>query len=125
MNGKEFLDKILNEENNYYIGDGITASCYFENGMLPHFHFYSKRVRGCIRLDIPKYFCHNPSHDGLNSGEKKTIIYWLEEESGWEEMANLWNKSATVKINTEVMPDYNLLPNLNSTTGKLNKEDRR
>ena len=124
MNGKEFLDKILNEENNYYIGDGITASCYFENGMLPHFHFYSKRVQGCIRLDIPRYFCHNPNHDGLNSKEKKAVVDWLK-LGWWEEMAKLWNKSATVKINTETMPDYNLLPNLNLATGKLNKEDRR
>ena len=123
MNGKEFLDKILNEENNYYIGDGITASCYFENGMLPHFHFYSKRVQGCIRLDIPRYFCHNPNHDGLNSGEKKMVIEYL--KNNWKYLVEIWNKSATVKINTETMPDYNLLPILNSAAGKLNKEDRK
>lgn len=124
MNGKEFLDKILNEENNYYIGDGITASCYFEDGMLPHFHFYSKRVQGCIRLDVPKYFCHKPIYDGLNSSEKKTVVYWLDHEDGWKELINVWNKNAVVPVETE-MPNYNLLPSLNPSTGKLDKKDRK
>lgn len=123
MNGKEFLDKILNEENNYYIGDGITASCYFEDGMLPHFHFYSKRVQGCIRLDMPKYFCHKPIHDGLNSKERKKIIDWLN-VGWWKELVSVWNKNATVPVETK-MPNYNLLLNLNPSTGKLDKKDRK
>ena len=123
MTIKEILETIFKEENTYSDGNGFKYSCYFENGMLPHFHFYSKRVQGCIRLDIPRYFCHNPNHDGLNSGEKKMVIEYL--KNNWKYLVEIWNKSATVKINTETMPDYNLLPILNSAAGKLNKEDRK
>lgn len=124
MNGKEFFDKLLEEENNYYIGNGITVSCYFENGMLPHFHFYSKRVQGCIRLDVPRYFCHKPIHDGLNSKEKKTVNDWLV-GGGWKELVNVWNSNTENKIDITSIPDYKLLPNLNPATGKLDKENRK
>lgn len=122
MTGKELIDQTLNEENGWHFED-FTINCYFESGQLPHFHFKNKRVEGCIRLDVPRYFCHQPQHDGLNSKEKKTIINFLKND-GWEEMAMIWNKQATVKIECE-RPDYTQLPNLNPSTGKLNKEDRR
>lgn len=106
-------------------GSYFNLNSYNNEGTLPHFHFKTKNGKeGCIRLDMPKYFCHETYHDGLNSHEKKYLLKILSEEK-WKKLVDEWNEGRKENLVTCKMPDYNLLPILNPTTGKLNKEDRK
>ena len=103
-----------------------TISVYGGEGNLPHLHFKNKRVESCIRLNAPKYFCHESYQDGLNSAERKWFFDWI--KSNWVNCVNLWNKDTNqekISNNIEDIPNYSLLPPLNSSTGKLNKGDRK
>lgn len=122
------LELALNEEELGRVSntDEPVINVYGNEGNLPHLHFKNKRVESCIRLDEPKYFCHKPHHDGLNAQERKWFLNWI--QRNWVACVNLWNKDTIQeKISNDIknMPDYKLLPYLNSSTGKLNKEDRR
>ena len=82
-------------------------------------------IEGSIRLDIPRYFCHESYHEGLPSREKKIIINWL--KLNWLKCAQIWNKDSNqdkIPEDINIMPNYNLLPNLQSN-GKLANGDRK
>ena len=114
---------ILEEESNVYNLNGIKINVYGSEGNDPHLHYYFPNVEGCIRLDIPRYFCHEPHQDGLNSLQRKFIIKWL--KINWVRCVEIWNRdSKQKKVQTKIMPDYNLLPKL-QPNGKLAKEDRK
>lgn len=122
------LEKIFFEEigvGSLRLGSDFIFNAYNNEGALPHFHFKCKNgIQGCIRLDVPKYFCHENYHDGLNSKYKKKLVVSLTFEI-WKKLVDEWNKNRTENlVSATDMPNYNSLPNLNLTTGKLNKEDR-
>ena len=116
---------ILEEENNVLNSNGIKINVYGKEGNDPHLHYYFPNVEGCIRLDIPRYFCHESYHEGLPSKEKKIIINWL--KLNWLRCVQTWNKDSNQdKLPEDInkMPNYHLLPNL-QPNGKLAKEDRK
>ena len=123
MKFKEIIDKMLNEENNVYNLSGTKINVYGSEGNDPHLHYYFPNVEGCIRLDIPRYFCHEPHQDGLNSLQRKFMIKWL--KINWAKCVEIWNRDSNQKkVQIKIMPDYNLLPKL-QPNGKLAKEDRK
>lgn len=124
MTFDEALKLTEEEESNLYNANGIKINVYGSEGRFPHLHYYFSRVEGCIRLDVPRYFCHENYHDGLNSGEKKFMIDWL--RKNWRNCVNEWNRDSRQEKIPEnyLMPDYNLLPKL-EPNGKLAKENRR
>ena len=114
---------ILEEESNVLNSNGIKINVYGKEGSDPHLHYYFPDVEGCIRLDIPRYFCHEPHQDGLNSLQRKFMIKWL--KINWARCVEIWNRDSNQKkVQTKIMPDYNLLPKL-QPNGKLAKEDRK
>jgi hypothetical protein len=122
MKLEEAYKIVLEEENNVYNSNGIKINVYGKEGENPHLHYYFKDVEGCIRLDIPKYFCHESYHEGLNALQRKFMIKWL--NINWIKCVQIWNKDSNQeKINCE-KPEYNLLPRL-QPNGKLSKEDRK
>lgn len=122
MKFKELFDTLLNEEDGLNGKDIRKINVYGSEGKNPHLHYYFPTVEGCIRLDKPRYFCHEPHHEGLNAKDKKYMINWL--ATNWQRCVDIWNKdSKQEKVNCQI-PDYNLLPNL-QPNGKLAKEDRK
>lgn len=124
MKFKELFNNIINEEESSL--NGLLEpkiNVYGSEGEKPHLHYAFKNGKqGCIRLDIPRYFCHEPYYEGMNSYEKKKMLLFL--RANWQRCVDTWNKdSKQEKVNCQ-MPDYNLLPNL-QLNGKLAKEDRK
>lgn len=124
MNLKEIINTILFEEEGSLNGkDNPKINVYNNEGTKPHLHYEFKNgTKGCIRLDIPRYFCHESFHDGLNSWQRKTIIDFL--NNNWKKCVDIWNNGRTEYLcQSEQMPNYNLLPKL-QPNGKLASEDR-
>ena len=66
---------LLNEEEDSLSGKlPYSINVYGKEGENPHLHYKINGIEGCIRLDIPRYFCHETYHEGLPSREKKIII---------------------------------------------------
>jgi len=126
MNLKEIIDSTLNEEEDNLTGKlSYNVNVYGREGKEPHLHYMISGIEGCIRLNEPRYFCHDPRHEGLPSKEKKIIIRWLKDN--WLRCVQTWNKDSNqdkLPEDIDLMPDYNLLPNL-QPNGKLAKEDRK
>ena len=125
MNLKEIIDNVLNEEDGLNGKDIRKINVYGSEGKNPHLHYYFPTVEGCIRLDKPRYFCHESYHEGLPSRQEKIIINWL--KLNWLKCVQTWNKASKqdkIPEDTNIMPNYNLLPNL-QPNGKLAKEDRK
>lgn len=123
MTLKEVIDSELREETNLNGTKEPKITVYSAEGTLPHLHYKYNNVEGCVRLDIPRYFCHESYHEGLNNAQKKVLISFL--NKNWLNCVNEWNKGRTAFIcQDKEMPNYNLLPSLNPN-GKLNKEDRK
>lgn len=123
MTLKEVIDSELREETNLNGTKEPKVTVYSAEGTLPHLHYKFRNVEGCVRLDIPRYFCHESYHEGLNNTQKKELISFLDEN--WLNCVKEWNKGRTTFIcQDKEMPNYNLLPSLNPN-GKLNKEDRK
>ena len=126
MNFKDVIDKILTEEEDNLTGKlSFRINVYGREGKNPHLHYMINDIEGCIRLDIPRYFCHETYHEGLPSKEKKIITRWL--KLNWLRCVKVWNKDSNqdkLPENTDAMPDYNLLPNL-QPNGKLSDGDRK
>ena len=75
------------------------------------------------KLDIPRYFCHESYHEGLNSQSRKFMIGWL--KLNWKKCVRKWNQdTAQEKIQDEIIPQYEKLPKL-QPNGKLAPEDRK
>ena len=127
MTLREIIKQIfcINEEEDNLSGKlPFRINVYGSEGENPHFHYEINGIKGCIRLDIPKYFCHEFYHEGLPSSEKKIIIRWL--RNNWLDCVKAWNKDSKQKKIPEIaenIPNYNLLPNL-QPNGKLAKGDR-
>lgn len=101
---------------------------YGSEGTIPHIHYSNDRVCGCVKFTEPKYFCHEKKHDGLTSHERRDLNILLHNKDIWQRLVNEWNKSSlqVFKLPEDIQPpDYIQLPNLNPSTGKLNKEDRK
>lgn len=123
MTAKQLIDSILFEEEGcLYNENGVKINVYGREGNNPHLHYYFPDVEGCIRLDKPRYFCHEPHHEGLKSGYKKFMIGWL--KANWERCVEIWNRDSNQEKVICKIPNYNLLPNL-QPNGKLSKEDRK
>ena len=115
--------KIVEEETGLYNKNKEKICVYGSEGHYPHLHYYFKNVEGCVRLDIPRYFCHEKYHEGLDNSKRKMMIEWL--EKNWSRCVFEWNKnSKQEKILIKEMPNYELLPKL-QPNGKLAKEDRK
>lgn len=102
-------------------------SVYGSEGNYPHLHYRINGVEGCIRLDVPKYYCHESRHEGLNTDDKKWIIHWLMDNDwkNWKKCVAAWNFDSKQKpVNFDIKPNYKLLPNLQPSSGRLAKEDR-
>ena len=126
MNLKEIIEKVLFEEEDSLSGKlPYSINVYGKEGENPHLHYKINGIEGCIRLDISRYFCHESYHEGLPSREKKIIINWL--KLNWLKCVQTWNKDSKqdkIPEDTNIMPNYNLLPNL-QPNGKLAKGDRK
>ena len=126
MNLREIIEKVLLEEEDSLSGKlPYSINVYGKEGKNPHLHYKINGIEGCIRLDIPRYFCHESYHEDLPSKEKKIIINWL--KFNWLRCVQTWNKDSNQdKLPEDIskMPNYYLLPNL-QPNGKLAKEDRK
>lgn len=124
MKFKDFFEKILYEEEDSLNGKSPQKIwVYGGEGTKPHLHYRINGVEGCIRLDIPRYFCHESYHEGLNSQDRKFMIGWL--KLNWKKCVRKWNQdTAQEKIQDEIIPQYDKLPKL-QPNGKLAPEDRK
>lgn len=94
-------------------------------GNIPHFHIWDVNTKGkkfhtCIRIDEPKYFHHTGKEDVLNSGDRKDLVMFLNQQpknkrfkTNWEYLLSMWNdNNSSVEIDEDIpMPDYTKLPN--------------
>ena len=123
MTLKDVVDNELKEEINLNGNKEPKITVYSAEGTLPHLHYKFRNVKGCVRLDVPRYFCHESYHEGLNNIQKKELIFFL--NKNWLNSVSEWNKGRKMfRCQDKEMPNYNLLPSLN-LNGKLNKEDRK
>ena len=115
--------RIVEEETSFNGKENPKIYVYNNEGTLPHLHYkFSNGTEGCIRLDVPRYFCHEKYHEGLNNREKQKVLDFL--SINWQKLVDEWNRGRNQYICTVTkMPDYNLLPPLQSD-GKLAKRDR-
>lgn len=134
MNLDDYVNKIkeIYEEEGKFssnkLGDAFNLHAYGSEGAIPHIYYSNKRVSGCIKFLEPKYFCHEKHHDGLSTHEKRQLNDLIHSRDIWKKLIVEWNKDSKQenKLPEDLpIPDYNLLPNLNPVTGKLNKEDRK
>ena len=123
MKFKKLFDNLLNEEDSMNGREPQKIWVFGNEGENPHLHYRIDGVEGCIRLDIPRYFCHESYHEGLNSSARKYMIKWL--GINWKRCVDKWNKdSKQDKVQNKIMLDYRLLPKL-QPNGKLASEDRK
>lgn len=111
MTLKDFFD-ILNEENNtMVIIYGIKFQIESPEGPIPHLHFYSPDLNGCIRLDKAEYFKHGNHNDVLPRKILKEFYKWIivkdDEKTNYEKCCDEWNKSNQFKIVIpSIIPNY-------------------
>lgn len=98
-----------------YTQDRIQIIIYTDDlGKIPHLHFKSERLNGCIRLDRPEYFIHGHHTSTLNTKQIRSFVKFMKSPhrhggmTNWEYTLMLWNDN-----NSEVefpedypMPDY-------------------
>lgn len=98
-----------------YILDNIEI-LIFENDLntTPHFHFRSKTLNGCIRIDEPEYLIDKRYLSKLNIDQIKSLIKFLNlpyKGKGplyWKYLINCWNSnnSQSQVPETQKIPDY-------------------
>jgi len=128
MKYKEALHIVKEEEAGYKTKSGAKIFAFNNEGTIPHFHYKKKgEFDTCIKFNSPTYFCHESYQDGLNNTQKKILVNDLTQDI-WIMLIDEWNEgrkenfvSNDLKRN---IPNYRLLPSLNPSTGRLNKEDR-
>lgn len=96
----------------------------------PHFHIYvvgaentkdgtkKKQFHTCICLNEAKYFDHGTKNGKLNNEDIDIMISILKKQTNdiykniWHEMASIWNKLYSVKVDLNNMPNYEELKGL-------------
>ena len=124
---KEIIDKVLcEEENNMNKLNDPKITVYNTEGTVPHLHFkFKDGTEGCVRLDIPKYFCHEKHHKGMNNSQRKKSMRFITAKGNWKNCIEIWNKGRTEFIVTlKTMPNYDLLPQL-QPNGELAEGDKQ
>lgn len=76
MTLKDVIDNELKEEINLNGNKEPKITVYSAEGILPHLHYKFRNVKGCVRLDVPRYFCHESYHEGLNNIQKKSLYFF-------------------------------------------------
>lgn len=98
-----------------YTDDRIELRIYTDDpGSIPHLHFKSDNLDGCIRLDKAEYFPHNRHTSTLNSRQVRSLVRFLKsynsrwKMSNWDVVVKLWNdNNSDVEIDDSApMPDY-------------------
>ena len=102
-----------------------------DSGNIPHFHLRREGEWGkfhtCIKIESPEYFWHEGKRGVLNSGQRKALVEFMKSpvginkyanrfENNWELICFMWdiNNSDMQISNDATMPDYTLLPTVNS-----------
>ena len=99
-----------------YTSDNIEIRIYTDDpGKVPHFHFRSDKLDGCIRIDRSEYFPHGHHTSRLNSQQVRSLVSFLRSNSkkrpamtNWQVVLMLWDiNNSDIELGEDYpMPDY-------------------